>query len=175
MSNMVLRDASASKIFLQNIVSSSLRIKIFLKCCWNNWKIFETLAKNSNSSWDLRNKFVEPTEFQAFKGKLNVPTCFQGKIYCVSWTRGATRWNSFGYCLSIHQPPPVATPHLLQRVFSGHLGHLIKASYISQGFQFKYDFYFRFDQYICHLTPMQRFVQLILYTPHAEIESPRIS
>ena len=33
------------KTFLQNIVSSFLRIKIFLKCCWNNWKIFETLAK----------------------------------------------------------------------------------------------------------------------------------
>ena len=48
----------------------------------------------------------------------------------------------------------VVTPHLLQRVFSGHLGHLIKASYISQGFQCKYYFYFDFDQYFCHLTHM---------------------
>ena len=150
-------------------------LKIFSNAAGIIEKYLKHWQKNSNSSWDLRNKFVEPTEFQAFKGKLNVPTCFQGRIYCVSWTRGATRWNSFGYCLSIRLPSSVATPHLLQRVFSGHLGHLIKASYISQGFQFKYDFYFRFDQYICHLTPMQRFVQLILYTPHAEIESPRIS
>ena len=58
-------------------------------------------------------------------------------------------------------PPPVATPHLLQSVFSRHLGHSIKASYISQGFQCKYDFDFHFDQYFCHLmTHMQRVVQL---------------
>ena len=106
-------DETWKKNLLQNFVSSFRRIKIFPKCCCNNWKIFETLAKNSHSFWDLSNKSVQPTEFQAFKGKLNVPTCFQGRIYCVSWTRGATRWNSFGYCLSIrplllcsHSPPP---------------------------------------------------------------------